>query len=413
MNMKKIISIAVVVSFFLMKGYAQSDTPCNAPFLIVNADSCGFVVGTTDGAIYQNDALNGGTPSCAFPGSPDVWYRFIVPASGAVAITSTEGTITDGGMAIYSGSCSNLQFIACDDDDASNFMPVIDRSDFQVGDTIYVRFWKAAGAGTGTFNICAITSHSDCRSATFVCNNRHFPRNTYGPGSNVDAFSTDNCGITEYQSQWLTFTFLTSGSFTFTIYPDSLAEAMYPDYDWILFQNNDPAFCSVYNSTFVPSVCNASSSYGYLGSTGLGVSGVSNSVPPGPGNPFCPVQNVNAGDTYYLFMNNFTTSSTGYNIVFGGTATMDCNLTVDVVEHQKPELKTAIYPNPATDEINVETDISLIGSTYTLYDLLGNSLRSGILKDEKTSIALHTLSQGIYFLSIGRELKQQYKIIKN
>ena len=120
------------------------------------------------GANYQNDTANGGTPKCASPGAPDVWFAFVVPPSGVVSITTTEGTITDGGMAVYAGPCYNPVFIECDDDDANGMMPVIDRTDFIPGDTIYIRFWKGWSSGTGTFNLCIIESHSDCRAATPV-----------------------------------------------------------------------------------------------------------------------------------------------------------------------------------------------------------------------------------------------------
>src|SRR5689334_1706612 len=56
-------------------GYAQSDAPCDAPFLPVHLSQCEFMLGTTVGVTYASDAANGGVPPCAFPGSPDVWYR--------------------------------------------------------------------------------------------------------------------------------------------------------------------------------------------------------------------------------------------------------------------------------------------------------------------------------------------------
>lgn len=151
--MRRFILIFSTVLFATYLSFGQSDTPCGAPILIVNGDSCVLILATTVGASYQNNPANGGTPACASPGAPDVWYAFIVPSSGAVAVTTTSGTITDGGLEVYTGPCTNLQFIECDDDDAYDMMPVIDRTDYTPGDTIYVRFWKGWGAGTGTFNI--------------------------------------------------------------------------------------------------------------------------------------------------------------------------------------------------------------------------------------------------------------------
>ena len=388
-----------MLNLWFFQGYAQSDTPCGAPFLAVNTDSCGYVAGTTDGATYQNDVFNGGTPPCASPGSPDVWYRIIVPVSRAIAITTKQGTITDGGMAVYTGDCNNLTLIGCNDEGAGNMMPVIDRSDFVAGDTIYIRFWKAWGTTTGTFNTCVIESHSDCISATFLCNDKHFPKCTYGPGSHFDAFSDYNCGITEYQSQWLTFNFLTSGTFIFTIFPDTLAPGIFPDYDWMLFQNNN-SFCNVYDSSYAPLICNASSSQGLLGSTGLDSTGVSNNVPAGPGNHFCPVLNVNAGDNYYLFINNFSISSSGYSITFDGTALMNCNQIVGVAQQPETPFSINIYPNPATSNIIIETEQKSvpIAIGIEIISIEGQTIESFRAVNNKTTIDLTNFSRGVYIM---------------
>ena len=387
---------------------AQSDTPCTAPFLVVESDSCIFHTGTTVGATYQSDALNGGIPPCASPGAPDVWYRFIVPAGGAVAVTTVAGTITDEGMALYAGPCNALVPIGCDDDGAQNFMPVVDRSGLTPGDTLYIRFWKAWGAGTGTFGLCVIASNSDCESATFICNEKHFPRNTYGPGSHLDAYSSFNCGITEYQSQWLCYKFQTSGSFTFMIYPDSIGPSVYPDYDWILYQSNDPNFCAGFDSSYSPLVCNASSSQGPLGSTGLDPGGVSNSVPPGPGNPFCPVMNVNAGDIYYLFINNFSTTSTGYQIDFGGTAQLDCLLT-DLGAGDDGEPVLSIFPNPAGEEIHISFSLET-PAWLSVYDISGRTVLQKPLILPLHTEQITAWKNGPYLIRVETESRRWQKV---
>lgn len=337
--------------FVPLNVFSQSDSPCSAPILTVNTDTCVFIASTTVGASY--DTTNGGTPPCAFPGSPDVWYAVVVPPSGAMAITSEAGTITDGGMAVYSGPCNNLQFIECDDDDAVNFMAVVDRSDYIPGDTIYVRFWKAAGSGTGTFSICALESHSDCRVAVPLCETVRVNGNAYGPGSNQDAFAI-YCDISEFQSMWFKFRFLTAGIFNFKIFPDSLAIGIYPDYDWLLYQSG-PGFCNSFTSSTMPYACNGSSSMGTQGETGLDPLGTSNSVPGGPGNPYCPLLTVNAGDEYYLLINNFSTSSTGFELRIGGTALLDCNWDPVAIQSPNETEPVNIYPVPAHENICFNT----------------------------------------------------------
>ena len=336
--------------FFTQQVFSQSDSPCQAPILNVNGDTCVFISSTTAGALYQNDTANGGTPPCAFPGSPDVWYAVIVPASGAIAFTSEAGTITDGGMAVYSGPCTQPQLIECDDDAAVGMMAVVDRSDFIPGDTLYVRFWKAAGNGTGTFSICAVESHSDCRVAQQLCETTHINGNAYGPGSNQDAFA-DYCDISEFQSHGVRFRFLTAGTFIFKLYPDAIGTGIYPDYDWLMYRSPGSGFCNTFTSQTSPDVCNGSSSMGASGETGLDPTGTSNSVPAGPGNPYCPVLNVNAGDDYFLLVNNFSTSSSGFNLTIGGTALLDCSIEPTAVPSYQFESSQKVFPVPAKDQV--------------------------------------------------------------
>ena len=160
-------------------GFSQTDTPCGgggAPSLTVGA-TCVNTSGTTVGASYATNANNGGTPSCASPGAPDVWYSFIAPASGNVTISTTAGSITDGGMSLYSGSCPNsFTEVACDDDGGTSLMPEITNGTLTPGATYFIRFWDFSG-GTGTFDICITEnavvappgSNSTCADPDPVC----------------------------------------------------------------------------------------------------------------------------------------------------------------------------------------------------------------------------------------------------
>lgn len=338
---------------------AQNDTPCGAPPLPVHIGACTFDTYSTAGYTYQSDAANGGVPNCGFPGSPDVWFTVTVPPSGALAITTQAGTITDGGIAIYRGPCTALQFLECDDDDAVGMMCVVDRSDLIPGETLYVRFWRAANIGTGTFGICAVESHSDCRVAVPVCHTFHVDGNAYGPGSTMDEFA-NFCDISEFQSHWFFFHFLNGGTFEFKIFPDAVA-GFYPDYDWLLFQGNVVTFCTTHTPNTPPLMCNGSSSTGPSGETGLDVAGVSMSVPAGPGNPFCPILNVNAGQYYYLFMNNFSTTSTGFTLEVGGSAELDCDIVLGVAAgHIGTAAPIEVFPIPAHEQITIR-----MGTTHS------------------------------------------------
>ncbi|MCX6180593.1 MAG: T9SS type A sorting domain-containing protein [Bacteroidetes bacterium] len=71
-----------------------------------------------------------------------------------------------------------------------------------------------------------------------------------------------------------------------------------------------------------------------------------------------------------------------------------------------------VYPNPASDNIAINTNSQSIGSAYTLINQLGEKVLSGTLTSETTIVDIDQLATGIYLFQIGESKKQVYKIIK-
>ncbi len=72
----------------------------------------------------------------------------------------------------------------------------------------------------------------------------------------------------------------------------------------------------------------------------------------------------------------------------------------------------SVYPNPAKSQINVKAVATLLGSLYTVYDNTGKVVLSGKINSENTVIELGNLSGGIYMFSVGGNMKQTFKVIK-
>ena len=72
----------------------------------------------------------------------------------------------------------------------------------------------------------------------------------------------------------------------------------------------------------------------------------------------------------------------------------------------------SIFPNPAQSVINVRSDIKLLGSAYVVYDNTGKTILKGKITSENTIIEVGNLSGGIYWFSVGENLKQTFKVIK-
>ncbi|MGV9004483.1 hypothetical protein [Flavobacterium sp.] len=131
-----------------------NDDCLNAIALPVNT-LCSFSTYTNAGATASTGIT---APGCSLYSGGDVWFSAVVPANGILQIDTVEGVLTDGGMAIYSGTCGTLTLIECDDDDSANgLMPYIQKTGLTPGTTIYIRVWEYGNDNNGTFGICVTT----------------------------------------------------------------------------------------------------------------------------------------------------------------------------------------------------------------------------------------------------------------
>jgi len=92
-------------------------------------------------------------------------------------------------------------------------------------------------------------------------------------------------------------------------------------------------------------------------------------------------------------------------------AVLTVNNNVGINEFTQDNL-FSVYPNPAKSQINVKADAKLLGSVYSIYYNTGKFVLSGKINSENTVIDLGNLSGGIYLFSVGENLKQTFKVIK-
>jgi len=164
-----------------------NDEPCSAIQLPTVTASCVYSQFTTIGA---TSTVAAPTPSSCVGGSglqqggysatsKDVWFKITVPSSGSIQVTSEPnigtGAITDGVMALYSGTCGSLTQIACSDDHtlypgtANDLLPMISASSLTPGSTVYLRYF-GYGSSSGLFGICVSTTTNDnCANALYIC----------------------------------------------------------------------------------------------------------------------------------------------------------------------------------------------------------------------------------------------------
>lgn len=106
-------------------------------------------------------------------------------------------------------------------------------------------------------------------------------------------------------------------------------------------------------------------------------------------------------------------TSTGGTLSSGGILTLICqNITMTGLNDFSNENLISFFPNPALTIININADIKLIGEVYTIYDNIGRIVLTGKINSQNTTIELGNLYSGIYMFSIGGNMKQTFKVIK-
>jgi hypothetical protein len=71
-----------------------------------------------------------------------------------------------------------------------------------------------------------------------------------------------------------------------------------------------------------------------------------------------------------------------------------------------------VYPNPTKGVVFISTKASLIGASYTVYSSGGALICNGSITSEITTLDIQDLQEGIYFIQLGDNIQQSFKIIK-
>lgn len=155
-----------------------------------------------------------------------------------------------------------------------------------------------------------IFAQSDCSTAISICQNAAISYTPSGSGS-VQEGNSGCLTSVEHFSVWYQFTAGTSGTLTFLITPNAVN-----DYDFAVYGPN--AVCGALGAPIRCSYALA----GPTGQTGLNMTDPDTSEGAG-GDGFVRYLDVIAGETYYLFIDNFVSTTVGFVLTFGGTATLN------------------------------------------------------------------------------------------
>jgi len=181
-------------------------------------------------------------------------------------------------------------------------------------------FWVVAFSIKGAFSQVGSV---DCINATPVCQTLYnvptplsYPTNTISGEINGAQSCLANG---EQNGFWYTFTVQTTGMLSFNIKPLVSSD----DYDWALFDLTNNVCSDIFGNVSLEVSCNYSNSV-----TNNGITGANG----GPNNQDEDTIHVTAGQTFVLFISNFSASTNGYTLDFSAsTATIPDNSVPSII----------------------------------------------------------------------------------
>lgn len=381
----------VLVVFNSMIASANHDECIPVPPPPPSNDECSGAIPLTVGTTcsytqYTNASATASSgipaPGCASYSGGDVWFSVVVPASGRLIIDTQTGVMTDGGMAIYSGTCGSLSLIECDDDDSNNgLMPSIDKSGLTVGSTIYIRVWEYGNNNNGTFSICVYSATSGTSSATTCATADPFCTGTglVFPAS-VDAGTGQSgpdygCLCTQPNPVWYYLRIANPGSLTINI------SSTCGDVDYAAWGPFSALTCSSSDLTSTVSSCggNLSAPAGNMVDCAFSTSATE----------ALSIPSALAGQYYLVMITNYAncTGNINFNQTSGSGST-DCSIIAPPVSNNGPLC--------VGQTLNLTVSVPMTGATYAWTG--PNGFTSSTMNPSITNVT--AVNAGVYSLVI-------------
>ena len=288
----------------------------------------------------NEDATGSGftSPFCFSNADNDVWFKFTAIATDmTITVIGASTPVLGGSMwepevVLYTGDCSGTinTFGCASDDGIQNNTIQLYEGGMVIGQEYYIRI--DAGGTLGSFQLCVanyfapVEPGSDCPVAAILCDKSSFVvQQVSGAGLDPDEAAGTCLGglgsTSESNSTWFTWICETTGTLEFTLSPTFPSD----DLDFVVYElPNGIGDCS----GKIDLRCMASGSFNFpspcMGPTGL--DGTSTDIVensgcqnPAPQDNFLAAVNMEAGKSYALLVNNFTSTGNGFEIEFGGS----------------------------------------------------------------------------------------------
>jgi polyhydroxybutyrate depolymerase len=72
-----------------------------------------------------------------------------------------------------------------------------------------------------------------------------------------------------------------------------------------------------------------------------------------------------------------------------------------------------VYPNPVKDVIHINVESKFVGTRFAITTISGQKVSEGKIEKRELVVNIQDLSKGIYFMQLGENIQQSFKIIKH
>ncbi|HSC38665.1 MAG TPA: hypothetical protein VLD19_12360, partial [Chitinophagaceae bacterium] len=312
MQKRFILPLLLLFSFSRLFSQPANDNCNTAPVVVVSiASSCANMVSGTTVNATQSMAPCSGTVA------NDVWYQFVATQT-TLTVNLSTAAIPLPVIEVFSGTCGSLTSLACIDQAPHNSRVRQLVKKLVIGNTYYIRIYsKQTGFTGGTFQLCLYEppGNDDCSGATDITVNTGTSWTVSTAGNNYEASpSLDFCNATATNDGDTWFKFVA---------PDSVQ---------LIYMNqtaNTPYQVQTYSGD-----CN-----NLVVLNGIRYDGLARSCYyPGSSDGYYKLQNLVAGNTYYIrVMQDFTSGGSHnlatdsfYIFISNPTANDACGAAVDV-----------------------------------------------------------------------------------
>lgn len=142
-------TLLLIFAIAFAAGIRAGDTPCSSTFL--SGTSTIFASYSNAG---NSDSGIAAPPFGGYMGS-DIWFSFVMPASGSINLIIKEGGLLDPALAVYSGDCNDpkLLYNVVENNCDGSISPSISFTNLVPGELYYIRIWAENGTGDGDFDL--------------------------------------------------------------------------------------------------------------------------------------------------------------------------------------------------------------------------------------------------------------------